>query len=111
MTLTKLQFFVEAAKRENFTEAAEALFVSQPALSKQVALLEREVGTKLFERLGRGVRLTAAGRHLYRRLKDVPALVAQAVEEAQPPASMMDLPGMADEMRRPMMLLVKAVAR
>ena len=35
----------------------------------------------------------------------------EAVEEAQPPASMMDLPGMADEMRRPMMLLVKAVAR
>ena len=83
MTLTKLQFFVEAAKRENFTEAAEALFVSQPALSKQIALLEREVGAKLFERLGRGVRLTAAGQYLYRRLKDVPALVAQAVEEAQ----------------------------
>ena len=83
MTLTKLQFFVEAAQRENFTEAAEALFVSQPALSKQIALFEREVGAPLFERRGRGVRLTAAGQYLYRQLKDVPALVARSVEQAQ----------------------------
>jgi LysR family hydrogen peroxide-inducible transcriptional activator len=57
------------AELGNVTRAAEACFVSQPSLSQQIAKLERELGQPLFERLGRGVRLTEAGR-LFKRYSD-----------------------------------------
>lgn len=62
MELGQLEAFIEAARRGNFRQAAEALFISQPSLSARISLLERELGERLFERLGRGVRLTPAGR-------------------------------------------------
>jgi DNA-binding transcriptional LysR family regulator len=59
--LGQLEAFIEAARRGNFRQAAEALFISQPSLSARIGLLERELGERLFDRLGRGVRLTPAG--------------------------------------------------
>jgi DNA-binding transcriptional LysR family regulator len=83
MTLTRIQYFVEAARCENFTEAAKHLFVSQPNLSKQIALIEQEAGVQLFHRTGRTVHLTAAGRFLYEQLKDIPSRTAAAFEQAR----------------------------
>ena len=57
----RLEYFVAVADRGSFTAAARALGVSQPALSLSVKELEAELGTPLFERLGRRVALTAAG--------------------------------------------------
>jgi DNA-binding transcriptional LysR family regulator len=56
-----LRYFVTVAEELHFTRAAERLFVSQPALSKQVRMLERQLGAPLFERDHRGVRLTPVG--------------------------------------------------
>ncbi len=64
MEMFQLRYFAAAAKRESFSRAAEDCFVSQPSLSLQIANLEREVGTLLFTRQGRSVRLTDAGRTL-----------------------------------------------
>ena len=61
MKLRHLRYFVEVASRLSFTKAAEALLVAQPALSKQIADLEREIGAPLLFRTKRVVRLTAAG--------------------------------------------------
>lgn len=83
MTLSALRAFVEAARCENFTQAAAALFVSQPSLSKQIAQLEQEVGLPLFERASRGVQLTPAGRFLYERWKDIPNLITHDVYRAK----------------------------
>ena len=62
MELRHLRYFIRAAELLNFTKAAESLFVSQPTLSVQIHQLEEELGTELFARVGRNVRLTDAGR-------------------------------------------------
>ncbi|WP_033329332.1 LysR substrate-binding domain-containing protein [Streptomyces yerevanensis] len=56
-----LRYFVAVAEELHFTRAAERLYVSQPALSKQVRALERQLGAPLFERDRTGVRLTPVG--------------------------------------------------
>ncbi|MEM9107329.1 MAG: LysR substrate-binding domain-containing protein [Pseudomonadota bacterium] len=64
--LSRLRPFEAAARHESFSLAATELGMTQTAVSKQIALLEREVGTALFERRNRAVFLTDAGRRLGR---------------------------------------------
>jgi Bacterial regulatory helix-turn-helix protein, lysR family len=59
--LELIRRFIVVAEELHFTRAAERLFVSQPALSKQVRMLERQLGAPLFERDSQGVRLTHVG--------------------------------------------------
>ena len=61
VTLTQLSAFLTVMRRGSVTAAAEELFVTQPSVSAAVAALEREVGAKLLERDGRGLRPTEAG--------------------------------------------------
>lgn len=63
-TLRQLEYLVAVADLGSFTRAAAQLHVSQPTLSSQIAVLEREVGGSLLDRLPRTVRLTPAGRAL-----------------------------------------------
>ncbi len=62
MELRQLRYFVEVAEREHISEAAEHLHVAQSAISRQIANLEDELGTPLFERIGRNVKLTPIGK-------------------------------------------------
>ncbi|MCE0537264.1 LysR family transcriptional regulator [Kineosporia rhizophila] len=64
MERRQLEYFLAVAECGSFTRAAAALTIAQPSLSHAIGLLERELGSVLFERLGRGVRLTAAGQAL-----------------------------------------------
>ncbi len=70
-TLRQLEYFVALADLLNFREAAEACFVTQPAMSAQIAQLEALVGVPLFERAKRQVRLTAAGAALLPGAQDI----------------------------------------
>ncbi|MFI1203144.1 LysR family transcriptional regulator [Streptomyces sp. NPDC020883] len=65
MSLRQMEYLVAVVEEQSFTRAAEALHVSQSALSHQIKALEREVGGPLLERMTRGVRLTAMGRAYY----------------------------------------------
>ena len=62
MELDHVEAFVAIVRKGGFTRASAALHLSQPAISRRVRLLEHELGAPLFERLGRGVVLTEAGR-------------------------------------------------
>ncbi|MFF3245824.1 LysR substrate-binding domain-containing protein [Streptomyces sp. NPDC002870] len=81
-----LRYFVGVAEELHFTRAAERLFLSQPALSKQIRMLERQLGAPLFERDSRGVRLTPVGTALLphaRRTLAAWAAAEEAVERAK----------------------------
>lgn len=67
MELRVLRYFLTVAKEQSFTKAAEQLHITQPTLSRQLAALEEELGTALFNRGGRCITLTAAGLLLKRR--------------------------------------------
>jgi len=78
MELRHLQTFSEAAERESFTRAAESLHITQAAVSQHVAALETELQASLFDRRGRGVRLTENGRQMYQYARRILELVAEA---------------------------------
>ncbi|WP_106403548.1 LysR family transcriptional regulator [Actinocorallia populi] len=69
MNLRQLRYVVATADHGTMTSAAQALYVAQPALSRAVRELERELGTELFARSGRGVVLTTAGEQVVRQAR------------------------------------------
>lgn len=78
MNRNHLAIFRVVAERGNMSRAAEVLHVSQPAVSSQVAQLERQLGALLFDREPRGVRLTAVGEELYDYARRIGQLEAEA---------------------------------
>ena len=78
MELRQLRYFVVLAETLHFGRAAALLNISQPPLSRQIALLEAELGVVLLDRTRRSVRLSAAGHRFYRDAKTVMATVDQA---------------------------------
>ena len=79
MELRHLRYFVAIGEEENYRRAAQRLHVAQTALSTQIQDMEAELGFKLFDRLPRGVKLSAAG-HLF--LEDARRILQQVSEAA-----------------------------
>ncbi|KPK59796.1 MAG: transcriptional regulator [Gammaproteobacteria bacterium SG8_31] len=75
LTLRQLEIFAQAARHSSLTRAAEHLHLSQPAVSMQIKQLEDAVGMPLFDRVGKGLRLTEAGRELERYSREINAKV------------------------------------
>jgi LysR family hydrogen peroxide-inducible transcriptional activator len=81
--ILQLRYFLAVAKAASFVKAAEREGVTQPALSQQIAKLEAELGTTLFDRLGRSLRLTAFGRQLQPRAEELLQQAAAIKREAE----------------------------
>lgn len=71
MTLDQLDIFLAVAEHLHFTRAAEALYITQPAVSAAIASLETEYGVKLFHRVGRHIEITETGRLLEREARQI----------------------------------------
>jgi DNA-binding transcriptional LysR family regulator len=83
MELRHLRYFVAVGEEQHFGRAAERLHVAQPPLSRQIQDLEREMGFLLFDRLPRGVRLSAAGRVFLSDARRILADVDEAKRRAE----------------------------
>lgn len=81
MELRVLSYFLAVAREENVTRAAQGLHLSQPALSRQLAQMEQELGVKLLERGRRRITLTPEGVLLRRRAKEILALAGKTKRE------------------------------
>src|SRR5271156_3471814 len=71
MELHQLRYFCAIAETASFSRAAEQSHISQPSLSQQIRKLEDELGVRLFDRLGRSVRLTELGHAFLPRARTV----------------------------------------
>lgn len=83
MELRVLNYFVATAQELNMTKAAQKLLISQPALSRQIADLEDELGVKLFSRQPRHLTLTPSGQYLLEQAKEILALTAKTKSNLQ----------------------------
>lgn len=84
MTLDQLRVFLAVAKYLHFTRAADALYITQPAVSAAIQNLESEYGVKLFHRLGRHIEITESGKLLQveaQKILDQVALAEQGLRE------------------------------
>lgn len=79
MDLRQLETFCKVAELGSFSRAAEAVYLTQPTVSGHIASLERNLGIKLFDRLGRKAALTNAGRSLYHYAKEILRLRDEAL--------------------------------
>ena len=83
MELRVLRYFLTVAREENITRAAEILHITQPTLSRQMAELEAELNTRLFERTNRRIVLTESGMLLRRRAEELVSLADKVQQEFQ----------------------------
>ena len=81
LKLDQLRGFAEVAARGSFSAAAEILHVTQPAVSLRVRQLEKQLGVRLIERIGKRVKPTAAGSRLLAHTRRIEAAVASALDD------------------------------
>ena len=77
MDINNLKAFIEVADKKSFSRSAESLHLTQPAVSKRIAALETELSARLFDRIGRTVHLTEAGRVLLPSARQISAELAR----------------------------------
>ncbi len=81
MELRQLQYFVKVARKQHVTQAAEELHVAQSAVSRQIHMLEEELGVSLFVQKGRNLHLTSVGRLFLSRVERILTDLEKAVSE------------------------------
>ena len=85
MDIRVLRYFLTVAREESFSRAADALYLSQPTLSRQIREMEEELGVQLLVRTNRNVRLTQEGQRLRRRAQEIVDLMDKTQEEFASP--------------------------
>ena len=81
--MLQIDYFLAVAEYLSFTEAAKRLYTSQPSVSKQISMLEKQIGVDLFFRTKRSVHLTTSGEVLLKKLSGLDEQIAQAISESK----------------------------
>lgn len=81
MLYQRIRYFLQAAGTDSFSKAAKQMYVSPQALSKQIGLLEEELGGSLFERSAQGITLTRLGEYARQKFSKIDRELTNAVEE------------------------------
>jgi DNA-binding transcriptional LysR family regulator len=87
LSLDLLRGFRVAARHLSFTRAAQELFVTQPAISREIKTLESQLGQPLFRRVNRGLQLTEAGQQLYRATDEALGILDAAIDRLASPGN------------------------
>lgn len=80
MNLKQLEYFLSAVEMKNITAASRKLHIAQPPVSRQISLLEEEVGALLLNRSNRGIETTEAGQIVYNKAKEIFGAIAEMTE-------------------------------
>ena len=83
MELLQLKYFLAVAENEHMTNTAKQLHIAQPALTQSIHRLEQELGVSLFERAGRGIRLSPAGAYVRDRVKPAMETLENVARDVQ----------------------------
>ena len=83
MELLQLRYFLAVAESEHMTNTAKQLHIAQPALTQSIHRLEQELGVSLFERAGRGIRLSPAGAYVRDRVKPAMETLENVAHDVQ----------------------------
>ena len=83
MELLQLRYFLAVAENEHMTNTAKQLHIAQPALTQSIHRLEQELGVSLFERAGRGIRLSPAGAYVRDRVKPAMETLENVARDVQ----------------------------
>ena len=83
MELLQLKYFLAVAESEHMTNTAKQLHIAQPALTQSIHRLEQELGVSLFERAGRGIRLSPAGAYVRDRVKPAMETLEDVARDVQ----------------------------
>lgn len=83
MELLQLRYFLAVAENEHITNTAKQLHIAQPALTQSIHRLEQELGVSLFERAGRGIRLSPAGAYVRDRVKPAMETLENVARDVQ----------------------------
>lgn len=83
MELLQLRYFLAVAESEHMTNTAKRLHIAQPALTQSIHRLEQELGVSLFERAGRGIRLSPAGAYVRDRVKPAMETLENVARDVQ----------------------------
>lgn len=83
MELLQLRYFLAVAESEHMTNTAKQLHIAQPALTQSIHRLEQELGVSLFERAGRGIRLSPAGSYVRDRVKPAMETLENVARDVQ----------------------------
>lgn len=83
ITADQMKYFIEIVKQGSLNKAAQHLYISQPALTKQLGILEKSLKCKLLIRTPNGIQLTASGRYFYERSNIVISMINETIDKIQ----------------------------
>ena len=83
ISVDQMKYFIEIVEQGSLNKASQHLYISQPALTKQLGILEKSMKCKLLIRTSNGIKLTASGRYFYERSNIITSMINETINKIQ----------------------------